>query len=227
MSNSIAAKTRRLVIVLTAGVLTACGNLTAGGVGEVTVTLTGDDPTAAHAAAFNAPGHTAAVEAESTSRALSPAASDHEDNDPEGELEAEFELFLESENGDLVSLTPEGEIRVRVDLEGVENPEIASQMVDAMRYVGLRMVFVEIEVEVDRGLIINGVPFVGPVRVELEGRLTVRRPLDLDIQVDDVVSLQIDLNAANWIGWTRRARSSSSRSSSFRVLARVVGRRPT
>ena len=62
------------------------------------------------------------------------------------------------------------------------------------------MVFTDIRVEVSAGLIINGVPVVGEVRVELEDTaLTVTRPLSLDIGDGDEVFLLMDLNANTWL----------------------------
>lgn len=203
MKDQTSATTRRFAIILFAAAATACGNLTVGGVGEVTVTLSGDDPESAHLSAVGMRdqerGTRWAADLPTAWTARSRAESDHDDDDPEGELEVEFELFLEAENGDLVTLTPMGEIRVQVDLEGVENPEIANQTVDARRYTGLRIVFEEIEAEVDAGLIINGVPFTGSVRVEIDNPLPVSRALDLDIQPDAAVSVRIDLNATEWL----------------------------
>jgi len=58
----------------------------------------------------------------------------------------------------------------------------------------------DIRVEVADGLIINGVPVVGEVRVELtDTALTVTRPLDLDIRDGDSVFLLMDLNANTWL----------------------------
>ncbi|MGY8777242.1 MAG: hypothetical protein ACKVIN_03875, partial [Longimicrobiales bacterium] len=76
----------------------------------------------------------------------------------------ELTLALVSEDGDLVPLT-DSEVRVRVDLGGVRESEIADQVVPAARYIGLRLVFIEIEVEVDAGLIINGTPVTGAIDV--------------------------------------------------------------
>lgn len=184
---------RHLALTAFVIMLSSCGSLTAGGVGEVTVTLTGDDPaTAMSLTTLTArPGY---------SQAAVVARSDHDDDDPEGQLEADFELYLEAESGARIHLTPNGQIEVKVDLEGVETEEVVSQVVGAARYTGLEMVFVKIEAEVDAGLIINGVPFTGAVEVDLEDdELTVTRALDLTIEADATVFLDIDLNAADWL----------------------------
>ena len=129
---------------------------------------------------------------------VAPSKSDH-DETPEGEVEAEFSLFLVSESGTVVALT-ETDVRIAVDLEGIEEPEVANQVVASGMYTSMRIVFTEIEAEVDAGLIINGVPVVGQIRVELEDiSLTVTKPLALDIGRDQRVELLVDLNAASWL----------------------------
>ena len=162
--------------------IVGCGNLTAGGAtGEAYVVLSGDG------------GFTPAA-----TSAVGPAPSSHSGS-PEGEIEVELTLALVSEDGDLVPLT-DSEVRVRVDLGGVRESEIADQVVPAARYIGLRLVFIEIEVEVDAVLIINGTPVTGAIDVELEDiSLTFTKLLDLSIGDYDRVGLTVDLNAADWL----------------------------
>ena len=72
--------------------------------------------------------------------------------------------------------------------------------VAAAQYSQMRIVFTDIRVDVADGLIINGVPVVGEVRVELKDTaLTVIRPLDLNIRDGDSVFLILDLNANTWL----------------------------
>jgi len=182
----------------------ACGNLTAGGAtGEALVVISGDAADVAPAmtvasASVMSPGSQAQSDGTQTPQASTPARGD-DDGIPEGEVEAEFRIFLENETGELLSLT-DTDIRVRVDLEGVRESEVADRVVPAARYTGFQIVFTEIEAEVDAGLIINGVPVIGAIEVELENiSLTVTKPLDLTIGDQDRVSLLIDLNAASWL----------------------------
>lgn len=178
---------RMLLLVCLLGA-SACGNLTAGGIGEVVVEVTADEtsPVLSPRPAFAASGG-------------APARSDHDDDDPEGELEVEMRLFLVSENGASVALTDD-EIEVQVDLEGIEQDEVANRVVGVGRYTELRLVFLEIEAQVDAGLIINGVPVTGPVEVELEDPpLTVSRALDLEVRPEERTTLLVDLNAASWL----------------------------
>lgn len=176
--------TAPLFAILVAAALSACGNLTAGGVGEASVAMSGDAPEGGPAPQM--------------ALVSGPASTDHLDDDPEGEVEAELAVFLVAESGALVPIT-DGEVRVRVDLQGVEEPEIGAQRVAAATYTDLRIVFREIEAEVDAGLIIGGEPVTGPIDVEIEGILTIDRPIDIVIGDGERVELLVDLNADSWL----------------------------
>jgi len=192
------------VTLLVAG----CGNLTAGGgTGEASVVVSGDAPDPSPT-----PSVISTVESTpwSSTGAPDPFPTDHDDgtdggndgddddDDPEGELEAEFSLFLVSDDDTLVPLT-DGDVEVRVDLQGLEEPEVAERIVAAGRYVALRIVFSEIEVEVDSGLFIDGEPVVGAIDIDIDTNLVVDKDLDLDIGEDERVVLVVDLNAASWL----------------------------
>ncbi len=193
---------RRIATVrpwLAAGVsifVVACGNVTAGGIGTANLLVSGDALTA-----FPTQMATSVRGAESPGDA-SPetpfrfAKSEHDR--PEGEIEVEFLPFLIAEDSTLVQLT-DGEVRVRVDVEGAREWEAASRAVTARRYVGLRIVFVEIEAEIDAGLIINGEPVTGAIDVEIETILTVDKSVAVEIADAQVVDLVMDLNAADWL----------------------------
>lgn len=176
---------RYLAAALCGMLAAACGNLVAGGVGQAEVRLTGN---------YSAPSP-ALMPTLSPAMAPMRASGDA----PEGEVEAEFLLFLVTEEGAQVSLTPNGEIRVRVDLGGVEVERVADRAVPATRYSSLRVIFTEIEAEVDAGLIINGEPVTGPIRVEFDGILTVTRPLNIEIGDQEKAVLLVDLNADEWL----------------------------
>lgn len=185
---------RRATTLLVLGALAGCGNLTAGGIGEASVAMSGDAPDDASSPQM-------AVVSDPTSESLDllgGALADSDDN-PEGEVEAELSVFLVAEDGTAIPLT-DGDVRVRVDLKGVEEPEIGSRRVSAGTYAALRMVFTEIEAEVSDGLIINGQPVVGIIDVEIEHvNLVVERSLNLDIPDGGRVELVIDLNSEDWL----------------------------
>lgn len=183
--------------------LTACGNLTAGGIGEASVVMSGDAPdetTAPQTAFVSQPASIQSWQPTGIDLgSYGPATTDHDDDDPEGQLEADVTVYLVSAAGELTSVT-DGEVEVRLDLDGVEEPEIGSRTVTATSYTALRMVFTEIEAQVDAGLIIDGQPVTGPIDVEIEDlTLTVEKALSLEVAEGERVELLIDLNAESWL----------------------------
>lgn len=120
-------------------------------------------------------------------------------DEPEGEVRAEFFINLVAASGDEVSMS-EDQIRIRVDVQGRQELDVAVQAVPATLYTQIRIIFTDIRVEVASGLIIDGVPVVGEVEVELKDvALVVTRPLNLDIGDGESVFLLIDLNANTWL----------------------------
>ena len=114
-------------------------------------------------------------------------------------MRAEFFINLVAASGDEVSMS-EDQIRIRVDVQGRQELDVAVQAVPATLYTQIRIIFTDIRVEVASGLIIDGVPVVGEVEVELKDvALVVTRPLNLDIGDGESVFLLIDLNANTWL----------------------------
>ena len=115
-------------------------------------------------------------------------------------MEADFFLYLLSANGIPVSLS-ENPIQIHLDVQGRQEADaVDRQAVPATLYNEIRMVFTDIRAEVASGLIINGVPVVSEVRVELKDTaLTVNRPLNLNIGDGDSVFLLMDLNTNTWL----------------------------
>ncbi|HSG47039.1 MAG TPA: hypothetical protein VLA43_04390, partial [Longimicrobiales bacterium] len=175
------------LLALTLGVLGlgACGNLTAGGLAETDVTVSGDAPEPAPAAA--------------ASLAWTPPRADQGDDEADGELQAELLLFLEDGAGSRVALNRD-KIEIQVDVKGLREADASAALVPAGRYTALHMLFTKIEVEVEGGLIVDGQPILGLVEVELEAdSLTVVRPLNLTLDDGDRVEILIDLNAQDWL----------------------------
>ena len=115
-------------------------------------------------------------------------------------MEADFLIFLVTASGASVSLSEEP-IQIRLDVQGRQEVDaVDGRTVPATLYSQVRIVFTDIRVEVADGLIIDGVPVVVEVRVELKDTaLTVTRPLDLDIRDGESVVLLMDLNANTWL----------------------------
>ena len=122
-----------------------------------------------------------------------------DDDEPEGQLEAEMLLGLVTADGVVLPLSDD-EFELSVDLEGVEQDETQPTQLPADRYTQLRIVFLQIEVQVDAGLIIDGQPVTGPIDIEMEGdSLEVLKPLNLDLGDQDLAEILVDLNAASWL----------------------------
>lgn len=192
---------RALLLLLGLPTLIACGNLTAGGIGEASVAMSGDAPddgSAPQTAVVSQPSSIQSWQPTGTGLDSSgPAPTDHDD--PEGQLEADLTVYLVSAEGELTPIT-DGEIEVRLDLDGLEEPEIGSRTVAATGYTTLRMVFTQIEAQVDAGLIIDGQSVTGPIDVDIDDlTLTVDKALSLEVADGERVELLIDLNAESWL----------------------------
>ncbi len=178
-----------LIVLVTSALLAGCGNLTSGGLtGEATVTVSGDAMDAQGAAPQLGVG-------------LSPRGPlAMPDEVPEGEIEASFFLFLETASGASASLS-EDQIQISLDVQGRREVDAVNRTIlPTGQYSQMRIVFTDIEVEIESGLIINGVPVVGPVEVELEDiSLTVTRQLNLNVGDGESVFFLIDLNANIWL----------------------------
>jgi hypothetical protein len=127
--------------------------------------------------------------------------SDDDDDDPEGKLELEFLLYLIRDDGALVEVDDK-EIEVELDLAGFFEADAVRTILPAGRYVGLRVKFTEIEVEVDGGVIIDGVPITGPIEVELEDDefITIERPLNVVLEDGGRrIEILLDMNARVWL----------------------------
>ena len=184
-------RTRRwpLLALATATVVTGCGNLTAGGIGEARVVVSAD--------AEDPPPSSSWVQA-ATAEVDLPGPLRSGDQ-PEGQLEAKMLLALVTDDGEIVPLSDD-EVEVSVDLEGVEQDEIPPRELPADVYTDLRIVFLQIEVQVDAGLVIDGVEVTGPIDIDLESdSLVVLKPLGLSLDDQESVEILVDLNASSWL----------------------------
>lgn len=183
-------------LVLTTAALTGCGNLTAGGFGEAGVVVSGDAPETLGQAA-STEGPPAAVMGSALPAPLQ--ADDGDDIDPEGQLDVTFEIFLRRADGSEIALSDD-ELQAELDLSGDIEADVVRATLPADAYPELRILFREIEVQVDQGVIIGGQEITGPVDVDIED-LEVVRALDLEIRDGDRVELLLDLNAATWLAF--------------------------
>lgn len=200
------ARVATLAVTLGWAALTAgCGNLTAGGVAEAEVTVSGDAPDQASGAdTYRPPSLAGALPwsglgASARSAAVDPAAPRARDDEPEGEVEVEFGIYLVTAEGPEIPL--DEDVRVRVDIRGrTEATAVRRRTIPAATYSAIRVVFTEIEAEVDEGLIIGGRPVEGPIVVELEGEsLVVEQGPEFQVPAGGVVDVLLDLNSTAWL----------------------------
>ena len=194
---------------LTAG----CGNLTAGGVAEAEVTVSGDAPDQASGADTYRPPSLAGVlpwsglGASARSAAVGLAAAQARNDEPEGE----FGIFLVTAEGPVIAL--DEEVRVRVDIRGrTEVKAVRRRTIPAATYSAIRVVFTEIEAEVEEGLVVGGRPVEGPVEVDLEGEsLLIEKGPEFDVPPGAAVDVLIDLNSTAWLRAAEPARKRVAR----------------
>jgi hypothetical protein len=171
-------------------ILAGCGDLTAGGLGEVEVFGTADDP--------GAPPPSAAMQGAptvSSSDALAAASIF------EGLLAAEMQVYLLNDvSGQWVEIT-EGVRDLTLDLRGLIERRVAVRFLDAGRYTRLRVLFHSVEASVLGGLIIGGVPLTGQITVDLGalGTLPVEREVVVEIEREESVDLVLDMNVDVWL----------------------------
>lgn len=194
--------------LMSALLLAGCGNLPAGSAtGETTVYVVGDgdEPVAS-------PVSSGTSLDPRTSESTAPSSSDpmwagadlataSAAEEPEGEIELEFDLELVRSDGTTVALTDQ-EAQVEVELPGGPGTEIrvATRVVDAGQYATLRVNFDEIDVWIDQGLIIDGIEVMGLIDVEMEDpNLVVDRTIDLIVEQGANAELLVDMNAAAWL----------------------------
>jgi hypothetical protein len=198
MNHRSAYLARRLPFIVLAPALSfamaACGNVTVGGFSQVSVDVSGDaaEPVPQPTLIDGGP-------ALSSPSPDLPLAGVEEPEGPEGEVEIDIRLALVSETGDLVRLGGD-DVRIKLDLQGVDEAEAVSEIVPAGRYTALRISFTHIQVEVEGGLVIDGEEITGDLHIALEDpELVVSRPLDVEAVEGSRVELLVDLNSAGWL----------------------------
>jgi hypothetical protein len=181
-----------------AGLLEGCGNLTAGGApGEAEARVSGDadgafaSPTGAPASTRRDP-YRAPPSVQPLQSIVVGAL--------EGTLVVDLTISLETAAGATYTLTPDGSARGQVDLGGAGDQRVALQTIPAEAYSDVHIVFTSVQANVTGGLLIDGLPFVGPVTVTLPGGvLAVSRSLAFQVQEGERTVLLVDLDAAGWL----------------------------
>lgn len=173
-----------LAIVATLLGASACGDLTAGGVGEVEVLVSPD-----------------AVPVQAAMADAWPARQTPQDMaDIEGSLQVRVQVFVLRPPGRWIQVT-DGTQEVLLDLSEPTASTLARTSLSAGSYVAVRTVFYRVRADIESGLEVEGEPVTGEVDVDLgvAGRLEVFRPLELTVVEGEITELGLDLHAARWL----------------------------
>jgi hypothetical protein len=170
--------------------LAACGNLTAGGFGEAQVYGSGDadESPAPVPPPAPAPSYAGAAGPLPAGAGL-----------VEGSLQARLDLALIDDDGSVIALTS-GVIDAQLDLDGSQTPLLVERLVPAARYSAIRVRFSEVSATVLSGLVIGGIPYVGPVTVDIGASpFEVQIPVAFELARGGEVRLLLDLNSDAWL----------------------------
>lgn len=187
-------KNRATLALITLLPLAGCGPELLGGAerGEVRTVATSDE---------SGSTQQAAPDGTSASLGSGPAESSaSESRAIRGEVLVDAAAWLITEDGEAVALT-NGQVLGDFRIEGTGEALLGRADVDARTYTAVRVVFTRVTAVVEDGLVLGGVPIVGPVHVDLgaSGSTTVERPVDLQIEARTTQTLVIDLDAHEWL----------------------------
>jgi hypothetical protein len=190
-------KRTRLFCTVAAAILTgACGNLTSGGFGDLEVVVAVDSV----AALQQAPAPT--FQMVSSSGVLEPGRQTSSSGMAllDGTLNMRVQVFALTGRDFPIEVT-EGVQEVIMPLSGAVPVVLARKSLPTGTYLAIRTVFLHVEAVVDGGLIVDGVPIRGPVRVDLGqgSRLIVDTPITLTIDEDVPARINVDLHTMRWI----------------------------
>jgi hypothetical protein len=172
-----------------------CGNLTAGGYEDVEVYASGD---ADEAPSPSPTASSTESDQGSVSRAPGPYAAGA--GLVEGTLEASIDLALLDEGGGAHTLNVGGPVLAQVDLQGLDVPLLVEASLPEGRYTAVRLRFTEVTADVEAGLLIGGVPYVGPVSVDIGlTPFEVHAPVTFELEEGTEIELLLDLNSDEWL----------------------------
>lgn len=185
-------KTKWFLSLALSGLLAGCGELTSGGVGEAETHFTADEP--------DSPPPAASVAGGGWDRGPTPSAVGSA-SAVDGVLAARVQTFLRSdETGEWVEIT-DGPREITLDLSGQSERRAGARFVSDGSYSRFRVVFHRVEVDVTGGLVVDGVPLLGDVTVDLGagGTLTVEREVDVEVMAEGRVEVLTNLNVDVWL----------------------------
>ncbi len=206
-----------LLVGFVAGLAAGCGNLTAGGLGEVRVEIVGDGGGSGDGASgaavvpgFGAPPSVGSLD----------VAENGNGGAYQGEVTVELQVYLRNDGGDWLEVTSGPEL-VQVDAAGTTAQEVARDLLPEGRYDRIRVEFHRAEVLVTSAPPGQGIPGDdGFVVVDFGGApsLLVERPVD-GLLNEAGLGLRVNLRARSWI---RAAVLDRVPASAFRDAIQVV-----
>lgn len=174
------------LLLLATGLLgaSACGDLTAGGVGDVEVLVSSDSIAVESAFLGSGPARQALPDASAVV----------------GTLQVRIQVFVLRPPGRWIQVT-DGIEEVVLDLGEPEASTLARSSLPAGSYVAVRTVFYRVRADVRGGLEVDGEPVTGEVDVDLgvADRLEVFRPVELTVSEGEITELGVDLHATRWL----------------------------
>jgi len=177
-----------LLLALLLGLGGCGGNLTSGGLSDVEVFVSGNDPDAASAMPGGMPAAEAGVVALQPGPPLIL-----------GTVTATLRVELLRSDGQWVEVT-NGPQTVTVGLAGTGRSLVAARPLAAGRYIGARTTFLRVEANVEGGLVVDGEGITGTIPVELPAAgLPVEEGLFLALKEGDPARLMVALNSQLWL----------------------------
>lgn len=177
----------RMVVALgTAVLLSACGNVTSGGAGDMEVMVTSDEM--------------AETQGPAASMLLAEAERTAHGSSLEGTLTVRMRSYARTGAGDLIELT-DGVQEVTLSLSDPAPIELAQRRMPAGSYGGVRIVFERIQANVTSGLTLNGVGFSGLVTVDLGagGKFSTETGTGFDVVEDASTVVAIEMRSPVWL----------------------------
>ena len=180
-------RARRVAVTMVAAVLlSACGNVTSGGVGEVEVLLASDE----------------VVELQEVATAMvlaDPSLTSHAAS-IRGTLTVSLRSYARRGIGDFVEIT-DGVQTVTVSLHDPAPIELARRAMPAGTYDAVRTFFGRIEANIESGLVVDGQVITGPVPVDLGpgGTVSVVTLTGFEVVEDASTVVAVEMQSRIWL----------------------------
>lgn len=154
------------------------------------------------------------------------AARDAE-GEAQGTVSFEARLFVRTDAGSWLEITPRSAQGATVDASGRSASEVfASGRVDAGSYNRVRVVFERVEADVTGGITIGTGLLTGRIQVDLGGggEAVVERNVDVTVESGSSATLLVDLNSDAWLS-SASSRTRTVSRANFESAVRVTAQR--